>query len=244
MEAPFDLSFVKHDRELADDMQTIHDATERLAARRKPKIEAEGPLEKSKIAWKIATYQEAVLWRGVMLARGTRQAWNARKFLVCFLAVRALIETLAVFDNFKHELSVTLDKGDLGALDQLAMNRTFATRDNELLKEHPEIFAINIVTQIDKLGKKYDIPVRDNYDSMSEGCHPNSAGHHQLYSKTDKSNGTVTYSDLKNSEMYLAFIHAPLGLIFLFEQAINELDSITLRVADLHHRFHPRGGLE
>ena len=98
----------------------------------KAKIEAEGPLEKSKIAWKIATYQEAVLCRVVMLARGAREAWNARNFLVCFLAVRALTETLAVFDNFKHELSVTLDNENLGALDRLAMNRTFATRDNEL----------------------------------------------------------------------------------------------------------------
>jgi hypothetical protein len=100
--------------------------------------------------------------------------------------VRALLETFAVFDEFVRELLSCLAREDLGAMDDLVMNRTFATKDNDLLHDHPNLVATNALTFINKMGKHYGLPIRANYDSLSERCHPNSAGHHQMYSTTEK----------------------------------------------------------
>jgi hypothetical protein len=72
MTSSFDLSFVDHDKSRADDFRNIDATIERLAARRRTTIEVEGPLFQSKLAWKVATYQQAILYRVVMLARGAR----------------------------------------------------------------------------------------------------------------------------------------------------------------------------
>ncbi|MCX7310318.1 MAG: hypothetical protein NTV56_00975 [Alphaproteobacteria bacterium] len=235
----FDLSRTPHDQDATDDFNKIVACIERLARRRKAKIEIEGPLLKSKVAWKIATYQQAVLYRVIALGEGTRLAWNAGNVLTALLTVRALTETIAIFDEFEVALMKRLAGEDLGAIDALIMNRSFATLDEELLKGHPEIEAERVMKFIDKLGKRYQIPIRNHYDSMSERCHPNSAGHHQMFSKTDHTTGTVTFSDLRTESMYLHFIRAPLGLLSLFEKTMNALDDAIPKIAEVHHRIKP-----
>jgi hypothetical protein len=94
---------------------------------------------------------------------------------------------------------------------------------------------------IDKLGSRYDLPSRANYDSMFERCHPNSAEHHQMYTKTDYIDGTVTFSETKNLPMVLDFIRAPLGLLDLFERSMDKVDPAVLTIAEIQHRLHPVG---
>jgi hypothetical protein len=104
MKKSFDLSFVEQDKHRADDFRNIEAAIERLTNRRNVKIKVEGPFLQSKLAWKVATYQQAILYRVVALATGTRLSWNARNVLASFLLVRALVETIAVFDEFERQL--------------------------------------------------------------------------------------------------------------------------------------------
>jgi hypothetical protein len=153
--------------------------------------------------------------------------------------VRAVTETVAVFDEFERELEAALDREDIKAMDQLVTNRTFATRDGELLEDHPEILAINVLTFIDKLQKRYDLPIRANYDSLSERCHPNAAGHHQMFSTTDRTNGTVTFTETKRLAADLDIIRAPLSLVFFFERTIDYIDAVIPKVAALQHRLNP-----
>ena len=235
----FDFSGVDYPQDRRADFQKISDAIDSLAARRKTTLVAEGPFARSKLAWKVATYQEAILYRVVALGAGTRDAWNARNVLVAFLTTRALVETIAVFDDFERSLLAHAASEDVGAMDALAQNRTFATRDEQLLDGHPEILATGVMTFIDKIGKRYDLPIRHNYEAMSEVCHPNSAGHHQMFSKTDYTDGTVTFSEIKNLPMVLDYIRAPLGLLSLFERSMDELDPAVLKIAEIQHRLHP-----
>jgi len=223
----------------ATDFREIDDAIARLSKRRVEKIELEGPYLKSKIAWKIATFQQSVLYRVVMLARGARLSWNARNILACFILVRQLVETVALFDEFERSLMERFEAKDAGGIDALVMNRTFATMDTEFIKDYPDAKATNVLNFVDKLGKRYGLPIRDNYDSLSERVHPNSAGHHQMYSTTDKSNGTVTFSETKNMRRSAAFIQAPLGLVILFERTMNILDGAIPKIADWHDEIHP-----
>jgi hypothetical protein len=97
----FDVS-EEHARAIADFNSTLV----RLRNRRVDKIDVSASvlLLRSKLAWKLATYQQPVLYRIVMLASGCAMNWNARNLLCSYLAARALIETMALFLEFEHEL--------------------------------------------------------------------------------------------------------------------------------------------
>src|SRR5665213_428999 len=68
----------------------------RLNEARAVEINLSGPFLKSKIAWKLATYQHALLHRIVALMDATNIAWNARSTLGAMLAARSLMETIAL----------------------------------------------------------------------------------------------------------------------------------------------------
>lgn len=235
----FDLSGIQLDDNRSTDFRKISTAIARLAARRKSAIELDGPLAQSKLAWKVATYQQAILYRVVALLRGTRDAWNARNILTSLLALRAFVETIAVFDELEETLSTHIENENLEHIDKVLMNRTFATRDAELLQGHSELQAINVLTFVSKLEKRYGLPIRNNYDTLSERCHPNSAGHHQMYSTTDYTDGTVAFSETKNLERVVDLVRAPLGLVYLFERSMDKLDRIILTIAEIQHRLNP-----
>jgi len=234
----FDLSEIAQEKDRSD-LREIDKVVERLAERRVIVIKVEGLYGRSKLAWKVATYQQAILYRVVALSRGARDSWNARNLPVCFLAVRALVETLAVFDDLVRVLLAHAEKKDLEQIDKLIMNRIFATRDEKLLEGRPEHQAIGVLSFIDKLEKRYGLPIRGNYDTLSERCHPNSAGHHQMYSTTDYSDGTVTFSESKNLSMNIDLVRAPLGLVVLFERSMNQLDQAIQTIGEIQHRIRP-----
>jgi hypothetical protein len=58
------------DEEAAERIGVINDALTRLAARRMERIAVEGRFLQSKIAWKVAAYNQAILYRVVALAHG------------------------------------------------------------------------------------------------------------------------------------------------------------------------------
>jgi hypothetical protein len=96
------------DENVAKDIQAFNSILRRLRERRLTEIAISGPLRKSKLAWKIATYQQPMLYRVVMLASGCAANWNAPNLLCAYLAARALIETVAVFWAFEVELQQRL----------------------------------------------------------------------------------------------------------------------------------------
>ena len=103
----------------AKDIQAFNSTLRRLRERRLTEITISGPLQKSKLAWKIATYQQPMLYRVVMLASGCAANWNARNLLCAYLAARALIETVAVFWAFEVELQQLVETENLPEIDAL-----------------------------------------------------------------------------------------------------------------------------
>jgi hypothetical protein len=187
----------------------------------------------------IATYQQPVLYRVVMLASGCAANWNGRNLLCAYLAVRALVETVAVFCAFEVDLQKLIEKEDLGGIDALITNRTFATRDAELVQSHPETKAVNILTFIDKLEKEGLSGVRQHYDSLSERCHPNSFGQHHFFGVRDRTTNVEHYSDLTDLERHFDFIFAGAMLIQFIEHRMDRLDAAIIRVAELQHKVSP-----
>jgi hypothetical protein len=152
------------------------------------------------------------------------------------------METLAVMVELDRRVALLLASEDLAQLDALAQNGIFANRDEELLRQFPESKAINIVTYVDKLDKLAP-GCRAHYDILSERCHPNSAGHSFMFSKTDHQSGTIQFlgecDPGRNGQMILA----GLALLPLIEFIMPRLDDSILKVADLHHRISPVGSL-
>jgi len=211
----------------------------RLEKRRATKIEVAGPLAKSKIAWKAAVLQQALLYRTVELGSGCAKMWNFGNVLCSVLAARALLETIALAVDFEAKLQKYLDANDFEAMDNLITSHTFATRDEELLAEHPELDAKNVLTYIDRL-ETIIAGIRKHYLSLSEWCHPNGYGHYFTFGSLDRNTGTVSFSKRKlHGKDLLNHILAVYLMIGLVESVMNRLDALILKISQAHSAAFP-----
>jgi hypothetical protein len=226
------------DRKLVEDLNTSLD---RLSGLRAVEINVSAKFARSKIAWKLATYQHVLLHRLVALMDGAAFTWNNRCTLSTMLSARALMETFAVMAEFERRVTRLLKEEDLGGLDALAQNGIFASRDEELIKENPETAAVSVLTYIDKFDKRAE-GFRGHYDMLSERCHPNSLGHNFMFSKLDRTDGTVRFCDEREPERNGQMILAALAPLPLVESIMTRLDELIEKVSDLHHRVAPVGG--
>jgi hypothetical protein len=185
-----------------DCVAELNKSLDRLDSCRAIEINVSGPFARSKIAWKLATYQHALLHRIVALMDGVALAWNNRCTLTAMLSARALMETTAVFAAFEERVSRLLDLKDLKELNALAENGTFTSRDPEWIKEFPGSQAVNVQTYIDRFDKRVT-GFRGHYDSLSERCHPNALGHNFMFAKLDRSDGSVRFSDEREGSVQI-----------------------------------------
>jgi len=211
----------------------------RLDEERALEINISGPFLKSKIAWKLATYQHALLHRVVALADGVAVNWNGRSVLGSMLCARALMETIAVFSFLERSAAALYEREDLGGLDALGQNGTFATRDEALLEEFPESKATNIVTYIKRFDEKVLPGFNEHYDRMSERCHPNASGHYFMFAKLDREQGRTSYSDDASPQRHAGLILAALTVIPLVESMNQRMSAMVMKIVDLHHRLAP-----
>lgn len=222
-------------------LEKVNAAAARLEGLRAVQINVAGPFARSKIAWKLAVYQHALLHRLVALFDGAALAWNGRSILSAMLSVRALMETAATMAAFEDRASDLRGKEDLGGLDALAMRGIYASRDPEWLSEAPDTAAISVLTNIDKFDKR--LPgFRRHYDFLSERCHPNALGHTFMFSKLDQSDGTVRFCEEQQTGQNAQIILAAISSVPLVESMMSRLDGLIVQVSDLHHRISPVGG--
>ncbi|HMA70875.1 MAG TPA: hypothetical protein VKP67_05215 [Xanthobacteraceae bacterium] len=218
----------------------LNASLDRLDACRAIEINVSGHFARSKIAWKLAVYQHGLLHRMVALMDGTAVAWNNRCTLSAILSARALMETFAVMAAFADRVADSFAAKDLGALDALAQQGTFASRDWEWINEFPETKAVNVLTYIERVDKRAP-GFRGHYDILSERCHPNSLGHNFLFSKLDRSDGSVRFFDEREPGRNGQMILAALAVFPLVESIMTRLDDLIPKISDFHHRVAPVG---
>jgi hypothetical protein len=227
------------DKKLVGDLNASLD---RLSGMRAVEINVSGKFLRSKIAWNLASYQHVLLHRLVALMDGAAVAWNHRCTLSAMLSARALMETFAVMAEFERQVTRLLKEKNLGGLNALAQNGIFASRDPEWIKDHPETQAVSVLTYIDKFDKRAE-GFRAHYDILSERCHPNSLGHHFMFSKLDRSDGTVRFYDEREPERNGHMILAALAPLPLVESISGRLDELIEKVSDFQHRVAKRGSV-
>jgi hypothetical protein len=220
------------DRALVD---RLNSALRKLDGMRAVEIAVAGPFARSKVAWKLATYQHGLLHRIVELIDGVALGWNGKNILAAILSARAFMEAFAVLAELEVCSAQLLAMEDLAGLDRIAQNGLFSSRDPEWVEERPETKAINVLTFIDKFDKRAD-GLRHHYDLLSEICHPNAAGHARLFSELDRSDGTVRYSDggdAGHAHLIMASIMPLLGV----EAMMARLETTIIDIAGWHHEF-------
>jgi hypothetical protein len=224
-----------------DFLVELNAALDAINGKRAVQITRSGPFARSKIAWKLAGYQHALLHRIVALTDGAAVAWNNRCTLSAMLSARALMETFAVIAEVEHRVRQLLVEKDLGGLDALAQGGVFASRDPELIKENPEIKAVNVLTYVQKFDKRIE-GFLSHYDRLSERCHPNAPGHNFMFAKLDRTDATIDFTDKRNPEWNGHMIFVAFGTLPLTGPISDRLHQLILQVADYHHSVAPVGG--
>ena len=209
----------------------------RLNEARAGEINLSGPFLKSKIAWKLATYQHALLHRVVALADGVAVNWNGRSVLGTMLCARALMETIAVLSFVERSAAALYEREDLGGLDALGQNGTFATRDESLLKDFPESKATNILTYVKRFDERILPGFSEHYDRLSERCHPNASGHYFMFAKLHQDEGRASYCADAAPQRHAGLILAALAVMPLVESMNTRMNALVMKIADLQHRL-------
>lgn len=215
-----------------------------LAKRRREKIDIlDEPYRRSKIAWKIGVLSNALIYRQVALADGVAAAWNQENYLSAILNGRAMVETAAFYWDFAKRFRDLAAIPDFGAVDALAMNSLFGTKDKDLLCDHPEHEARQILKSIDLIDRTVIPHFRSHYDSLSEFCHPNSFGHRGLFSQLDHHTGIASFAS-KGRERFVSPIKCALGTAAILAIALNATEAIIIEFANAHHAAHPSPAVE
>jgi hypothetical protein len=220
------------------DVASINGALIRLAGLRLDKINLlDEPYRKSKVAWKIAMFSNSVTYRFCSLADGTAIAWNADNMLGTVLCSRALTETVALLWEFADRFLKLAEVEDFGAVDTLATAYLFGTRDEELLKDNPELHARQILKAIDHVDRVIT-GFRSHYDRLSEFCHPNSWGHRGLFSDLDHKTGMARFGQ-RNRDRFIVPVICALGTADLFASNLEKINQAVVVFAEAHHRSFP-----
>src|SRR5687767_9825001 len=83
----------------------LNASTSQLGQVHAAEITVSGPFARSKIAWKLARHQHALLHRIVALLDGITAAWNHRSTLSAMILSRALMETIAIMMAFEERVA-------------------------------------------------------------------------------------------------------------------------------------------
>jgi hypothetical protein len=193
------------------DLAQINSGLEVIAAQRLDSIDPlDEPYCESKIAWNVAVFSNAMVHRFTSLAESVALSWNNSHMLSAVLNARAMSETVAIYWEFSQQFSKVSKTLDFEAINKLAMNYLFSTRDEELLKDAPELKARQVLNAIDLVDKTLIAGFRSHYDRLSEFCHPNSMRHRGLFSTLDKTSGITAFGG-KASEGFLLPVKCALG---------------------------------
>lgn len=224
--------FENANTEEIETIELFNEAAVELDGLRAVEIAVSGYHLKSKIAWKLTTYQHGLLHRIVALYDGAALAWNSGSTLAALLAARALLETNALFISFADQTEKFYKEGDLEGLNHLAQRGIFASRDKEWLTKAPEYEAINILRHVDRLDRR--VPgARKHYDRLSERCHPNMMGHQYMFGTLDRSDGTVRFSDERDPTGNLRLLLGGVSMTPFVARRTGELQKLIEAVAEL-----------
>ncbi len=205
-----------------------------LQAQRQPFVTREGAL-RTRIAWKLAVFRQAALYRLVALATAATCDWNARNVLGAALATRATLEATALLQDFGRRLQRLADDGDLAGIDALVTERGFASpldgtpAAGATRGADPSQFLSMIDAIVGPNGS-----ARADYDALSGLADVGALGQYRVFGELDKAGTAVTFSAEALYERGLfGHVLGGLGVLPAAEAALQTIEEKQALVAGL-----------
>lgn len=152
----------------------------------------------SKLPSKIGELVILGTYRVVELSDSAIREMSQRRVVSSCLLVRGAFETACLVYEVVRRADGAVELNDPGGVADLRefVDRTLfgsKSKDHALFEQFA---AINVLTHIQKLSKKLDVPFSGFYDGLSEYCHPNAHGMIGLY--TTRHHAAVTNFTQRN----------------------------------------------
>ncbi len=184
-----------------------------------------------KVAFKIPVYREALSWRTIELAQGTIDALADKNILAAALLCRSVLECSAAYHYLDGKLAEVVNSDSVESLNSTIMKLLMGSRWQDWNHQ-----SINVLTMIG--GAEKDMPgIRQNYDSLSEMCHPNYSGTAMLFSDPMSGFDIALGPYVRAKERsYCSIVASLSGALALFECFYNSCAGHLPRVVELCSR--------
>ncbi|CAH2600559.1 conserved protein of unknown function [Rhodovastum atsumiense] len=214
-------------------IQELNAVFARLQARRKPTLPREGDLLKSKAAWKLAVFEQAILHRILALVSGTTALWDARNPLGAALCARSLLESGAIVLEIERQIRRLLGRGDLAGIDACLTERGFASNPDGWIEQARKARGPDLLKMIDE-AEKVSPGARFYYDRLCEIAAPEATGQHAVFGSLDKNGTSATFSEDESLEpsTFLLILGAA-KIVAAVETAVTGLDEIAQKTVEL-----------
>jgi len=202
----------------------------------------------AKMPFKVHDLLQIGLRRTLELAEASIRELNRQNVTTSMVLVRAVFETGALlFDSAQRVVDV-VEKDDVKELDQLdkfLMDVLVGFKSKDWAASE-EYVARNVLTIIERIGKRLKIDTMWFYEGLSEHAHPNYLGMMATYRGTpEEGNPIVKYADGPNSgrdgSIKIAFGGLDIGLGFT-EGALEKYGDVAKGFALLTERAIYEGG--
>jgi hypothetical protein len=216
----FDPNIIPAECGTPEDITGVNAVIDRLRERRVPSLSVAGPPRTANL---VRSYIQAHIRRCIEHIEAGHAEFYAGRCLVTHACARANYENVAAFCDFASSLIPLLEAGDHDAICEFVEVRAFWTRIPGIIEEHGEpISARSILTQIDKMNKKYD-KFRNTYDILSDFVHPNGLGAVVHFLSID--NGIHIFHDLgKNQHWALGQLIVSGSMLAYMDAEIDQIE--------------------
>jgi hypothetical protein len=201
----------------------------------------------AKVLWKVLVLYQCVIRRTLELVDGVEQAWTNRQYLSATVLARVLVETAAFIWDVTAGLEARIGAGDLDAVDDLIVKRSFGSR----MKSWHQVGlpqSEQVLTLIDRMDRDMqrrsglvDSPkamIRAHYDLLSEFAHPNWLGVECLYGQMDRDVMTCRFGEPHDEERQRLsrFLAISMNAVPAIEACLRNLDQLAGPLWELNRR--------
>ena len=152
----------------------------------------------ARAASKIRIFTQAHIRRCLEFVDAGYAEYLAGRNIVARTCTRALLENIASFCDFADTVNPLVRSGDQEKVRECLDKAVFGTRIDDIIAVHGQgVVAKNILTQIDKMNKRFP-NYRDDYEHLSDFVHPNALGVVVHYGSACE--GSVVFHDAGREE--------------------------------------------
>lgn len=220
--------FPKYSKEI----DTINNLITQLNNRRSKTVNPATIPITPKVVFNLKSYVQLSLHRVVDLAMEACNSWNNGTPVVAIILDRAMLENVAYLFDISNQIKRYITENQFSEIHNLISNRLVGSRLKEARSK-----ICNVMTVIDKIDKTFR-GFKENYNFLSDFCHPNYSGmlglygkmnYDEIYLKIDRRIGI-------SEEIFFNVLFSLEPSLLIFEDCLNDIEKIYPALTDLSNK--------